>query len=92
MPESLGFGARNLINRAGAVAYLLKHKLADTYGIALDAVSAESGNQILTDMRELRNETSRMYDSMLKPTRRKEVLSWIYDSLEHALARAIGVT
>ena len=77
--------ARNLINRARAGTYLLKHKLADAYGIPIDTIAAESGNQILTDMRELRNETSRMYDSILKPTRRKEVLSWIYDSLEHAL-------
>ena len=83
--------ARNLINRARAGAYLLKQKLADTYGIPPDAISAESGNQILTEVRELRHETSRMYDSILKPIRRKEVLSWIYDSLEHALDNAIGV-
>ena len=48
--------------------------------------SKKEGAGILKRMKALRAETTRMYSDRIKPTRRDEIISWIYDRVEKAVA------
>jgi hypothetical protein len=73
-----GLAARNLVNRAEASAALLAGARGEDVRTAA----------ILEDMRKLRDETERFYRDMVKPTRRAEIMGWIYASVEAALEEA----
>ena len=67
--------ARNLVNRAEASVALL----AAARGERVQTTA------ILEDLRRLRAETERFYGDMIKPTRRGEMIGWMYGSVEAAL-------
>ena len=69
--------SRNLINRAECSLALLHGAM----GEKTDA------SEILAEMRRLRDETDKLYASIIKPARRGEMMGWIYASMESALAR-----
>ena len=83
--------ARNLINRAEAAIFLLvcrKDKIKKALPEKDDRRAI--GAKILKDMAKLRSETDWFYVPILKPSRRKLVVSWIYDSIEAAIQKRIG--
>ncbi len=79
--------ARNLINRAEADIFLLSHKKAEVEKGSCTPPSKEEGAGILKRMKALRAETTRMYSESVKPTRRDEIISWIYDRVEGAISK-----
>ena len=72
--------ARNLINRAKASIYLLEKKAG---------YSNLNGQNILKDMKKLRMKTEKMYEDIVKPTRRNEILGWIFDSMAYCLEQRL---
>jgi hypothetical protein len=85
--EFWDLAARNLINRAEAGRILLKNKIEGDHG----GTRAEA-KRILEELRGLRREMEAAYSTRMKPSRTKEIMQWIYDSIERALARAAGRT
>jgi len=77
--------ARNLINRAEASRVLLIRRLIG----ASPETAAEAG-RVLAGLRELREETGAAVAAQIKPTRTREILHWMYDSMEAALEQAAG--
>ncbi|MBN1437095.1 MAG: family 20 glycosylhydrolase [Sedimentisphaerales bacterium] len=77
--------AQNLINRSDVTAFLLRTELSQRLGIDLAESHWQNGRALLDQMRELKAETEVMYRDSLKPTRRAEIISWIYDSTEYAM-------
>jgi hypothetical protein len=77
--------ARNLINRAEASRVLLKSRIEG----AGPAIATEAG-RVLEGLRALRGETGAAIAAQVKPSRTSEMLGWMYDSMEAALARAAG--
>jgi hypothetical protein len=72
--------ARNLVNRAEAtVALLGRAKGCDA-----------RFEHLLETMRLLREETGRFYQGIIKPARRREMMEWMYGSMEAALSEAAG--
>lgn len=71
---------RNLINRAEAAVFLLQNAKGQ---------SPRDGQKILADLRSLRKETEEAYSTIIKPTRRKQIIGWIYASVENALAEIV---
>ena len=82
--ETWLLAARNLINRAEVTAFLLTHAATPR---PLAPAARQQGANLLQQLRLLRDETNTLYDSILKPTRRKLVIDWLYRSVEHALTR-----
>ncbi len=41
---------------------------------------------ILSEMRELKEQTRAAYAAIHRPTRCAEIIAWMFDSVEHALA------
>jgi len=76
--------ARNLINRAEAALFLLRHEKD-----GLKAAPEEDGRRILETLRGLKKETSSFYSSVQKPARCNEIIGWVFDSVEHALAGCV---
>ena len=72
--------ARNLVNRAQAALALL------------DAAAGERhpAEEILFQMRQLRSEMNELYADIYKPARRREMLDWVYASIESALEAIAG--
>ena len=81
--------ARNLINRAEASAFLLKLELASRYQISLQADCYENGKRILDELKQLKKETSLMYDSNLKASCRDEIIGKLFDGMEYAMFQVI---
>jgi hypothetical protein len=77
--------ARNLINRARIVEFLLKNKLSVSSNLNSYLDLKNEGKELLEEMYNLREETRKMYEPILKLSRRQEVIDWIYSSLEHTL-------
>jgi hypothetical protein len=75
--------ARNLINRAEASKILLKRRIEGSG----PEVAAEAG-RILEGLRALRKETAAVIAAQVKPSRTREMLHWMYDSMEAALGKA----
>jgi hypothetical protein len=71
---------RNLINRAEAAIFLLQKAKGQ---------SPQDGREILDNLRSLRKETEEAYSTIIKPTRRKQIIGWIYASVENALAEIV---
>ncbi len=78
--------ARNLINRARATAFLLECHAQLAAGEPAPAEMKATGAEILEQMRGLRRETEELYLKTQKPTRARETVEWIFDTVEHALA------
>jgi hypothetical protein len=75
--------ARSLINRAEAGRILLKNRM-NWNG---QDVKAEA-EKILERLQALRKETEAAYSTRVKPSRTKEIMQWMYDSVEMALKEA----
>jgi len=75
--------ARNLINRAEAGRILLKNRMNRDDQDA----KAEAG-KILERLQVLRKETEAAYSTRVKPSRTKEIMQWMYDSMKTALKEA----
>ncbi|MCD4824134.1 MAG: family 20 glycosylhydrolase [Phycisphaerae bacterium] len=74
---------RNLVNRAEASIFLLQKAKVQT-------PDNGHGQKILEDMQALRDETEAAYAPIIKPSRRKEIIAWLYASVEHALVIVVG--
>lgn len=74
--EAWVLAARNLVNRAEASVALLSHARGEQTRV----------DHILEALRALRVETDRFYSGIIKPTRRREMMDWMYSSIEEALA------
>jgi len=72
--------AQNLVNRARAAAALLE---------AAEGRKADAAG-ILADLRDLRRRTEAMYEPIIKPSRRREMTAWMFDSVEAALGELAG--
>jgi hypothetical protein len=86
--KELGFwdlAARNLINRAEAALVLLKDKSEGN-----SAGTRREAGRVLDDLRRIRQETEAAYSTRIKPQRTKEIMQWMYDSMETALEKAAG--
>jgi Glycosyl hydrolase family 20, catalytic domain len=86
--KELGFwdlAARNLINRAEAALVLLKDKSEGN-----SAGTRREAGRVLDDLRRIRQETEAAYSTQIKPRRTKEIMQWMYDSMETALEKAAG--
>ena len=81
--EAWILAARNLINRAEASKVLLTPR-ARAGGPAVKAEAA----RILVELRALRRETETAVAAKIKPSRTAEIMGWMYDSMEAALAQA----
>jgi hypothetical protein len=81
--EFWNLAARNLINRAEAGRILLKNRMNRND----QDVKAEAG-KILERLQALRKETEAAYSTRVKPSRTKEIMQWMYDSMETALKEA----
>jgi hypothetical protein len=75
--------ARNLINRAEAGRVLLKNRMDGNN----QEIKAEV-KRILDKLLALRKETEAAYSTRVKPSRTKEIMQWMYDSMETALKEA----
>jgi hypothetical protein len=75
--------ARSLINRAEASRVLLKRRA----GAPTPEIAAEAG-RVLEGLRALRKETAGVIAAQVKPSRTREMLHWMYDSMEAALEKA----
>jgi len=85
--EFWDLAARNLVNRAEAGRILLKDRMEGNH----DEIRAEAG-RILTRLRAIRQETEAAYLTRIKPRRTKEIMQWMYDSVETALEKVAGWT
>jgi hypothetical protein len=75
--------ARNLINRAEAGRILLKIRMnGNDKGIRAEA------KRVLERLQALRKEMETAYSAQVKPSRTREILQWMYDSMETALKEA----
>ena len=86
--EELGawiLAARNLVNRAEASRLLLKGRIGPGGPGAVT-----EARRVLEELRELRRQTEAALARTIKPSRTAETMSWMYDSMEAALARAVG--
>ncbi len=86
--EELGawiLAARNLVNRAEASRLLLKGRIGPGGPGAVT-----EARRVLEELRELRRETEAAVARTIKPSRTAETMSWMYDSMEAALAKAAG--
>jgi hypothetical protein len=83
--DSWMLAARNLINRAEASKLLLTVRT----GRGGPAAKAEAA-RILTELRSLRRETETAVATKIKPSRTAEIMSWMFDSMEAALAPVAG--
>jgi len=81
--------ARNLISRAKASEFILKHALAVRMDLPIDSAFAAQGWPLLAELQALRDETRRMYTPILKPDRRECVIAWLFSAMEYALARCV---
>ncbi len=77
--------ARNLINRAEASRILLKLRM---HGAGPEA--AAEAKRVLEGLRTLRKETAAAIATEVKPSRTREMVQWMYDSMESALEKASG--
>jgi len=82
--------ARNLINRAEASAFLLEHADAVVEGRAASGSAGRAARRILHDLRALRRETDELYQTMIRPTRKDEMIGYMYGAVEAALTRLAG--
>jgi hypothetical protein len=48
-------------------------------------VSSGNVRDLLKELRQLRAETELMYEPICRPTRRQEMLDWMYASIEQSL-------
>jgi hypothetical protein len=85
--EFWDLAARNLVNRAEAGRILLKDKMEGNH----DVIRAEAG-RILKRLWAIRQETEATYLTRIKPQRTKEIMQWMYDSVEAALEKVAGRT
>jgi hypothetical protein len=89
MLETWSLAAHNLINRAEITAFLLTHAATPGSAAPLAPAAEQQGADLLPQMRELRAETHALYRGILKPTRLKLVIDWLYGSVGHAVARTL---
>lgn len=73
--------ACNQLNRARVSLYLLESRVK--------SVDADIGQRLLDEMLKLKRKTDSYYSSQIKPTRRADMMHWIYDSCEYSLRLAI---
>ena len=85
--EMWQLAARNLINRAQASILLLAHAEEVIGGKALSDPYSGTARDVLLEMRALREETDRLYRTMIRPVRRRRMISYMYDAVEKAIAR-----
>ena len=85
--EDWDLAARNLVIRAEAGRILLKDRIGGNH----NETKAEAG-RILEGLRAIRQETEAAYLTRIKPSRTKEIMQWMYDSLETALEKVAGRT
>ena len=72
--------AENLVNRARAAVLLL----AAAEGRKGDAAG------VLADMRGLQERTEALYEPIIKPARRREMMAWMFETVESALSEVAG--
>jgi hypothetical protein len=83
--EAWILAGRNLVNRAEASRVLLRDRMGrDGPGLGSEAP------RVLEELRALRRETEAAVAVTIKPARTAEILGWIFDSVESALARTAG--
>jgi hypothetical protein len=83
--KAWNLAARNLINRAEASRALLRLRASGpSPELKADAARALEG------LRALRKETASAIAAQVKPSRTRDMLHWMYDSMEAALEKAAG--
>ncbi len=87
--EAWRLAARNLVNRAAASAILLERVEEIELGTPLHPDEKTHAAAILAEMRELKEQTRAAYAAIHRPTRCAEIISWMFDSVEHALAAVV---
>ena len=72
--------ARNLVNRAETSICLLENKAG---------LEVKNAAEVLHRMRELKKETAAVYEISNKPTRRAQIIAWMYEPYEQALEQIV---
>lgn len=78
--------AENLINRARASSIILENKIAEMKR-EIPSFKKKDVREVLVKLSSLKLATSAMYDGRIKPTRIKQVISWMYDAVESELLK-----
>ena len=55
----------------------------------MDALPAD-GLRVLDEMRRLRADTYAAYEPIMRPTRRREIVDWMFASITAAMEEAVG--
>jgi hypothetical protein len=77
--------AKNLINRANVSIYLLKTAINILDAKKTYIINKHEIINILNTLQNLKIETTKIYDTILKPQRQNELIHWIYDIIEETL-------
>ena len=77
--------ARNLIDRAKASGFLLEHAEDLLAGRCLSGAAAQAAQEHLHSQRTLRAATEAVYQEMIQPTRRAEMMDYLFGAVEEAL-------
>jgi hypothetical protein len=73
--------ARNLVNRAQATIFLLDRQRGG---------HPAAGRKVLQEMQFLREQMFKAYEPVMRPTRRREAIDWIFASMLAAMEAAAG--
>ncbi len=87
--EAWRLAARNLVNRAAASAILLERVEELEMSVPMHPDERAHARAILSEMRELKEQTRAAYSAIHRPTRCAEIIAWMFDSVEHALAEVV---
>jgi hypothetical protein len=78
--------AKNLINRAKSSICLLKAAISE-HNIKNIGADKQEILSVLNGLYELKKETKKLYEPIIKPMRLNLVIHWIYDCIENALLK-----
>jgi hypothetical protein len=82
--------SRNLLCRADATLFLLRHHDQVLSSQALEDSDAQQARILLGKHRGLRRETDELYESMIRPSRKRLMMDYLFGSVERALAGLAG--
>ncbi|NLF02950.1 MAG: hypothetical protein GX601_18455, partial [Anaerolineales bacterium] len=80
------WAARCLLNRARTSELLLSQTAAVLAGRPLVGQEAEHAQALLAEQRALRAETDVLYATMIRPIRKGEMVAYMFEPVERALA------
>ncbi len=84
------WAGRNLLHRAAAAAMLLEQAESVLSAHPLSGAEAAAAGDLLCGMRTLRSETEELLAPMIRPTRRAQMVAYMYEAIEDALAALAG--